>query len=100
MRTGSSLRAPLTAAAFALLLLTATQAPAAPPQGPAALITYVGTQGIQALGGNIPSADREARLSQLFYEDFDVNGIGLFALGSYRAMATPQRRCPGSCDSK
>jgi ABC-type transporter MlaC component len=87
--TRSLLRAPLAAGAFALLLLTTTQAPpAAAAQGPTALVTYVGTQGIQALDGS--SAERAARLSRLFQQDFDVYGLGNFALGRYRAMATPQ----------
>lgn len=88
--TGSSMRALLPAGAFALLLLSATQAPAiaAAPQGPTALVTTVGTQGIQALDGS--PAERSARLNRLFMEDFDVNGLGNFALGRYRTMATPQ----------
>ena len=84
-----SRRLPLTAGALALMFILTTQAaPATAAQGPAALVTNVGTQGIQALGGT--SAERLARLSQLFQADFDIPGIGLFALGRYRAMATPQ----------
>ena len=88
--TGSR-RLPLAAGALALMfILRALVAPAAAAQGPSALVTNVGTQGIQALGGNVPSAERLARLSQLFQADFDIPGIGLFALGRYRTMATPQ----------
>lgn len=90
-------RSLLAVSAFALSLVmtgpfaSAAQDPAAAAvEGPAALITVVGTQGIQALGGAVSSADRVARLNQLFVQDFDINGIGLFALGRYRAMATPQ----------
>ena len=84
-------RLPLAAGALALMFILTTQAaPATAAQGPAALITNVGTQGIQALGGNVPSVERLARLSQLFQADFDIPGIGLFALGRYRTMATPQ----------
>ena len=82
-------RLPLAAGALALMFILTTQAAPAPAaQGPAALVTNVGTQGIQALGGN--TAERLARLSQLFQADFDIPGIGLFALGRYRTMATPQ----------
>jgi len=87
--TTTSLRSKLAAGAFALLLLTTAQTPAASAaQGPAALITSVGTQGIQSLGGTL--SERVARLTRLFQEDFDINGIGFFALGRYRAQATPQ----------
>ena len=82
-------RSPLAAGALALMFILTTQAAPAPAaQGPTALVTNVGTQGIQALGGT--SAERLARLSQLFQADFDIPGIGLFALGRYRTMATPQ----------
>ena len=82
-------RSLLASSALALLLLAAgPPAAALASQGPAAMITTVGTQGIQALDGS--SADRVARLSRLFMEDFDVNGLGNFALGRYRGMATPQ----------
>ena len=56
---------------------------------PAALIADLGTQGIQSLGQGATSAERLARLGILFRQDFDINGIGLFALGSYRRVATP-----------
>jgi phospholipid transport system substrate-binding protein len=82
-------RLPLAAGALALMfILTNEAAPASAAQGPTALVTTVGTQGIQALGGN--TTERLARLSQLFQSDFDIPGIGLFALGRYRSMATPQ----------
>ena len=56
---------------------------------PAALIADLSTQGIQSLGQAATSAERIARLGTLFRQDFDINGIGLFALGSYRRAATP-----------
>jgi phospholipid transport system substrate-binding protein len=88
-----SCRPPLSAGAFSLmLLLTMPLLSANAGQGPAALIATVGQQGIQALGNNVPSPERLARLSQLFQQDFDVTGIGLFALGRYRPMATPQQQ--------
>ena len=84
-----SRRSALLGGALALVLaLTAAPAPTMAAPGPSALITDVGTQAIQSLNGDL--AGRTSRLSQLFAQDFDVNGIGLFALGRYRAMATPQ----------
>src|SRR5215213_8865456 len=59
---------------------------------PAALIADLGTQGIQSLGQGATSAERLARLGTLFRQDFDINGIGLFALGSYRRVATPSEQ--------
>jgi phospholipid transport system substrate-binding protein len=56
---------------------------------PTALIADLGTQGIQSLGQAATSAERIARLGRLFQQEFDINGIGLFALGSYRRIATP-----------
>ena len=79
--------------AGAALILSIVVAPpiaaaATPAQDPTALITHVGTQGIQSLGA-MSSAERIARLGGLFQQDFDINGIGLFALGRYRLAATP-----------
>src|SRR3954463_11931488 len=56
---------------------------------PTALIADLGTQGIQSPGQAASSAECIARLSRLFQQEFDINGIGLFALGSYRRGATP-----------
>jgi len=56
---------------------------------PTAMITDLGTQGIQSLGQAATSAERIAHLGRLFQQDFDINGIGTFALGSYRRVATP-----------
>ena len=85
----SSLRASI-ATAFALLLMLTTglSQTLAATRGPIALVTEVGRQGIQALGSS--SAERIARLNLLFLRDFDVYGLGNFALGRYRAVATPQ----------
>jgi phospholipid transport system substrate-binding protein len=85
-----SRRSPLAASAFALMfMLTAQVASATAAQDPVALITNVGTQSIQALGRDVSSAERLAHLSQLFQQDFDITGIGLFALGRYRGTPTP-----------
>jgi phospholipid transport system substrate-binding protein len=59
---------------------------------PASFIADVGTQGIRALAPDISPAERIARLSRLFQEDFDITGIGAFALGRYRSSATPQEQ--------
>src|SRR3954466_5921665 len=56
---------------------------------PTAVVADLGTQGIQSLGHAATSAERIARLGTLFRQDFDINGIGVFALGSYRRVATP-----------
>jgi len=53
------------------------------------MIADLGTQGIQSLGQAATSAERLARLGSLCRQDFDINGIGIFALGSYRRVATP-----------
>jgi ABC-type transporter MlaC component len=88
-----SRRPPLAVGALALILTLAMPLLSADAaQGPAALITNVGQQGIQARGDNVPSAERLARLNQLFQQDFDITGIGLFALGRYRLIATPQQQ--------
>jgi phospholipid transport system substrate-binding protein len=59
---------------------------------PTSFIANVGTQGIRALAPDISPAERIARLSRLFQEDFDITGIGTFALGRYRSSATPQEQ--------
>src|SRR5260370_913737 len=57
-----SCRPPLSAGAFSLMLmLTMPLLSANAGQGPATLIATVGQQGIQALGNNVPSAERLAR---------------------------------------
>src|SRR5918998_736773 len=80
-------------AAGALLLFHVPGPPlaggASPPVDPTALIADLGTQGIQSLGQAATSTERIARLGRLFQQEFDINGIGLFALGSYRRVATP-----------
>ena len=80
-------------AASALILSFVVSPPiagaASPAVDPVAMIIDLGTQGIQSLGQAATSAERIARLSRLFQQEFDINGIGLFALGSYRRVATP-----------
>jgi phospholipid transport system substrate-binding protein len=82
-----------TLAAGALALLLAVPAPAAHAAAdPGTFVTQISTQGIAALGSNVPSAERIARFSSLLRDDFDVSGIGAFALGRYRRIATAQEQ--------
>src|SRR5215208_38380 len=80
-------------AAGALILSIVVSPPiagaASSAMDPTAIVTDVGTQGIQSLGQAATSAERIARLGRLFQQEFDINGIGLFALGGYRRVATP-----------
>jgi ABC-type transporter MlaC component len=80
---------PLAAAALALAVLLAVPArPAGAAEDPSAFINKLGTQGIAMFQPNITSEQRLHRLGKLFRHDFDVKGIGLFALGRYRWQAT------------
>ena len=65
---------------------------AAATQDETAFVTSIGTQGIQALRPEVPPSERLTRFRQLLQEDFDLTGIGLFALGRYRLSATPQEQ--------
>lgn len=77
-------------AAFAFIAVLPLQCATA--ADPAGFVANVGTQGISALGPDIPVAERIARLRRLFRDDFDIPGIGLFAMGRYRLSATPQEQ--------
>jgi phospholipid transport system substrate-binding protein len=59
---------------------------------PAGFVANAGTEGISALGPDIPVAERIARLRRLFRDDFDIPGIGLFAMGRHRLSAPPQEQ--------
>ena len=89
--TKSRLRSSIVASAFILSIVASPPIAtgAASATDPTAVIANLGTQGIQSLGQTATSAERIARLGTLFRQDFDINGIGLFALGSYRRIATP-----------
>src|SRR5919199_1789033 len=89
--TKSRLRSSIAAGALVFSIVESPPiATAAPPaMDPTAVIADLGTQGIQSLGQASSSAERIARLGTLFRQDFDINGIGVFALGSYRRVATP-----------
>jgi len=70
---------------------------AASPQGhaamdPGAFVGTLGNQGIQTLGSNVPPAQRVARFRQLFQADFDVDGLGRFAIGRYWQAFTPEQQ--------
>jgi phospholipid transport system substrate-binding protein len=78
-------------AAGALVLLVAWPAAATRAAAdPSAFITTVSTQGIAAFGAGVSSTERFARLDRLLHNDFDLSGIGDFAMGRYRRMATAQ----------
>ena len=89
--TSSRLRSSIAASAFILAIIVTPPIAGAASSAvdPTAMITDLGTQGIQSLGQAASSAERIARLGALFRQDFDINGIGLFALGNYRRVATP-----------
>src|SRR3954468_11967080 len=87
----SRLRSSIAAGAliFSIVVSPPIATAASPAMDPTAVVADLGTQGIQSLGQAATSAERIARLGTLFRQDFDINGIGLFALGSYRRIATP-----------
>ena len=76
----------------ALAFVTAFPPQCAAGADPAGFVANVGTQGISALGPDVPIADRIARLRRLFRDNFDIPGIGQFAMGRYRLSATPQEQ--------
>ncbi len=82
----------LAAGALALLFVVVAQVPATAAQDPNAFIAKVGAKGIRAVGPEISPAKRLARLRELFQNNFDITGIGFFALGRYRSIATPQEQ--------
>lgn len=88
IRTNSRLHSVLAAGMLALMLVSTAQA----AQDPNAFVAQIGTQGIQSLGRNVSSTERLTRLRSLFQQDFDIAGIGLFALGRYRWSATPEEQ--------
>jgi phospholipid transport system substrate-binding protein len=89
--TKSRLRSSIAAGALILSIVASPPiaGAASSAMDPTAIVTDLETQGIQSLGQAATSAERIARLGRLFQQEFDINGIGLFALGSYRRVATP-----------
>jgi phospholipid transport system substrate-binding protein len=91
--TRSRFHAPFAAGVLAVILILTIQTPrATAAQDASAFITNVGTQGIQAVGSDVSTPERLARFRQLLQQDFDLPGIGLFALGRYRLSTTPQEQ--------
>jgi len=76
----------------ALLALTLTVHRADAAQDASAFIANLGAQGVQALAPGVSALESTRRLRQLLQEDFDIPGIGLFALGRYRSSTTPQEQ--------
>lgn len=92
--TRDCLRLPLAAAvALAMALIVVAPAPlASAAEDPVALVDQIGGQGVAAFQPNVPVPQRLTQLGNLFQADFDVRGIGTFALGNYRTLATPRER--------
>ncbi len=59
---------------------------------PRAFVDDLGNHGIQALGSGVPQAQRIARFRELFQSDFDIPGIGRFAIGRYWRAFTPEQQ--------
>jgi phospholipid transport system substrate-binding protein len=70
------------------LLAAAPRANAA--MDPGAFVGNLGNEGIQTIGAS--QQQRVARFNQLFQADFDVNGIGRFAIGRYWQAFTPEQQ--------
>ena len=86
-------RSSLAAGAFALILALMAQVPCAMGgQDAGTFIAALGTQGVEALGPDVSSSERLSRFRQLLQQDFDISGIGLFALGRFRLSTTPQEQ--------
>jgi phospholipid transport system substrate-binding protein len=79
------------AAAFAFGLFAAAPAGFS-SEDPGAFIGHLGAQAIAVLAPGTPQEQRADAFSKLFQEDFDVRGIGRFALGRYWSSATPQQQ--------
>jgi phospholipid transport system substrate-binding protein len=59
---------------------------------PRAFVNNLGDEGIQTLGLNVPPQKRLARFHELFQSDFDVTGIGRFAIGRYWQAFSPEQQ--------
>ncbi len=66
--------------------------PATALSDPQAVVAYVMTQGMATLGPNVPPAQRDTALRAQFQNYFDGDASAEFALGRYRAVATPQQQ--------
>jgi phospholipid transport system substrate-binding protein len=79
------------AAAFAFGLFAAAPGGLS-SEDPGAFIGHLGAEAIDMLAPGTPLERRADGFGKLFQEDFDVRGIGRFALGRYWASATPQQQ--------
>jgi phospholipid transport system substrate-binding protein len=81
-------------AALVILFMLAAPVPhaSAAAEDANAFVASLGMQAGAMFQPGIQPAQRLARLRTLFRDDFDVRGIGTFALGRYRGMATPGER--------
>jgi phospholipid transport system substrate-binding protein len=85
------MRRSLTLGAFALAAALLAQPTPSPAAGdPAAFVTQLEAQGMQALSA--PPAQRVARFRQLFQADFDVPEIGRFVMGRHWNSLDPQQQ--------
>jgi phospholipid transport system substrate-binding protein len=93
-RIGCRARARVSAAAALTLatMLVLPMRPVSAAQDPNAFINQLGTAGVATFQPGIAPQERLARLGELFRQDFDVRGIGTFALGRYRWVATPHEK--------
>ena len=70
--------------AIAIVLGLVTAAPRGDAAvDPRAFVADLGNEGIQTLGPQVTTQERVSRLYKLFEGDFDVSGIGRFAIGRY-----------------
>ena len=77
----------------AMCLLAAAPARAGEDPGAEAFVRQVGQEAIQIItNSSYTDKDREAAFRVLFVENADVRRIGLFALGQYVRMPTPEQK--------
>jgi phospholipid transport system substrate-binding protein len=77
---------------MALALVLAVPGRGTAAQDPQAVVNYVGSHGMAAVGTNVSPAQRIVQLRELFQDYFDVPSIAEFALGRYRSSANPQQQ--------
>lgn len=77
-----------------ILVIAATAAPSSgrAATDPVGLIHNLGSQALEVLGNHASPAERQARFSELFHQDFDVPHIARFVLGRYWRVATPEQQ--------
>jgi phospholipid transport system substrate-binding protein len=77
---------------FAVGLLGVAAPRQAAAQDPRDFVNSLGEQAVQVLAPGVSAAQRLSRFRALFSAQFDVAGIGRFALGRYWRTATPQEQ--------